>query len=809
MDLRQQVFDREAALAMLCLDHFDDATALAIIKHADEATFAAIANPVTLTLIARAFDQLGLFAKSRSTAFCALTTLADAADDPKWCVKAALYLAHAEIRINDDAAGQLALNNLKYVQEIYCDQSCHGPISVASAYYAFSKRNLDEATNLIKGASYGDDKSDIWQFRARLLSVTVVDDDFAKFPETAETYIAMAKKAKGVGLYSFAVLAHSNAGSNFNLANLLDRAFESLLQALQISRKHLGIEFVYLASAYLNVGSTYFRKGDLHRAKRYYKKSISMLARTEHFAKSLTHLRLYRDRILAANSGDLLTKRVNVQVDLLSSNSGDSRIALVAQALAGTLNKALGEPSANSTDMPRLEQMLDNYVMSNKSLRNTVDKIIYTDALTQMPNRAQFEHDVKRRIGERYFAVMLFDLNKFKMINDAEGHSAGDDVLRRVAHALLSINNPCIHTYRWGGDEFIALIDDPLENIPSQLADTIQDLLQQVNHANTIRFGVSASIGCAFYPQHGETVDDLVRHADLAMYEAKRNSELSLVTFTQQFLHESQAKHQLARSFDDALNNGELVMHWQPITSLDTHAALGVESLVRWKRSDGTILRPASFLHLLESDRFGESASIRIFESVLTEFSARLDQHQQFVSVNVAPHLLVEKTYIERLARIAAAKNVPPQRICLEVNAADLASGDDATHNAMMRIKAAGFRLAIDSFGQQTANISDLAQFNVDVLKISASLINQSITDKRFAVVAKQLIELCQQLSITVVFDCVENIEQLTWLFEHKVKWMQGYLFAEPVESLDTALTRQVPRNEQIDEINEVLSQYS
>lgn len=407
-----------------------------------------------------------------------------------------------------------------------------------------------------------------------------------------------------------------------------------------------------------------------------------------------------------------------------------------------------------------------------------------TDALTDLLNRAAFTNEVRESLdspGSR-IAVAFCDLDNFKTINDSLGHQVGDHLLRAVARRLQSVVRDHDILARFGGDEFVVLIrgaDEPT------LATTI---VERLNSALTDPFEleghtvyVSASTGVAL-GRHGDSADDLLGDADAAMYQAKANgrSRVELADST----HRQRAKTRLEidRALREALQDDEVVPHFQPIVDVASGRVVGVEALARWCR-DGEMVPPATFIPVAEANGLIgalDRSMIRQSAAQLTQWMEAGVADETFrVSSNITPRELGDAELFDTLAEILANTRISASQLMLEVTERR-AVETTAVVGGIANLSDIGVGLALDDFGIGHSSLARLSELPFDVLKLDRSFIAGAMEDEKKARLLVGVVRLGDSLGHTVLAEGVETAEQFAFLSVTGVDLAQGYLLARP-----------------------------
>jgi PAS domain S-box-containing protein len=448
----------------------------------------------------------------------------------------------------------------------------------------------------------------------------------------------------------------------------------------------------------------------------------------------------------------------------------------------------------------------------------------FHDGLTNLPNRALFldrlQHalTLSKRHSNYKFAVLLIDVDEFKIINDSLGHSAGDQLLIQIGQRLKdsvrrvdTVSRPRVNDVpgklanddtlaRLGGDEFTILLDDirdPIEAV--RVAERIQAELVSpfvVNHEQIV---ISASIGIASSASPHTLAEELVRDADIAMYRAKRSGK-ARCEVSDVAMHANAVKRlRLETDLRKALDQGEFRVHYQPIVSVQTGKITGFEALTRWQRPEG-ILSPAAFIAVAEEI----GLIIPMNRQLLREACQHLRAWQSefpsnpalTMSVNITPKEFTQPDLASEISKCLAETGVDPSCLQLEI-IETIAMGDaEKSGHVLAKLKALGVRLSIDDFGTGYSSLSRLRRIPVDTLKIDRAFISNMDSDPENLEIVRVIIMLAHNLGLKVVAEGTETEEQVNLLKRLDCEMTQGYFFSRPAD--DQAMRKLLTSNQSV-----------
>lgn len=420
-------------------------------------------------------------------------------------------------------------------------------------------------------------------------------------------------------------------------------------------------------------------------------------------------------------------------------------------------------------------------------VENDAGVLARTDDLTELLNRRGIleilDRMLPRGCGQRSTAVFIIDLDGFKEVNDSLGHQAGDDLLRQVAERFRSCLGADGVLGRLGGDEFgaIARIDSAEHALA--LGRRLSSSLIEPFEVDGMPVRIGASTGVSIAPEHGSDRSNLLRCADVAMYDAKR-SQRDVAIYSVSHDPNSRDRLELIEDLRDAIRSRSLEMHYQPAIDLRTGEIVGVEALVRWRHPSRGLLFPDSFIPLAE--RVGLITLLTrsvIEQSVRFMATGPLPPHASTLrlSINVSGLDLSDETLPDFVRSQLVAHRFPASRLTLEVTETSLADDPERANRSIEALREDGVRVAIDDFGVGYSSMSQLLGMSFDELKIDRTFVAPLQRDPRARAIVRSTVQLARALQLTVVAEGVESRELQTMLAELGCDYAQGYSISRPL----------------------------
>ncbi len=443
-----------------------------------------------------------------------------------------------------------------------------------------------------------------------------------------------------------------------------------------------------------------------------------------------------------------------------------------------------------SEDVSFLQSVANTLAVAieRKSAEERLAYLARFDALTGLPNRYLF-HDrllqtmaQARRSGQP-MAVLFIDLDRFKLVNDTQGHRAGDRLLKEAAARLSQCVRSGDTVGRFGGDEFGAIVSDLSK--PGDAGVVAQKVLDAIAHPFRLdehETFVSASVGITLFPADGDEPEALVTNADTAMYRAKEQGRNTYQYFTREMNERALARVQMEAALRRAIERKELLLHYQPKVELGSRLISGFEALLRWQRPEKGLVLPGEFVSVLEDS----GLIVPVGDWVMREVCAQIRAWQgaglavKPVTVNLSARQFQQKDFEAVVQRILGEARVDPSLVQFELTESLLMSDPEGAARTLRGLREAGARISVDDFGTGYSSLAYLKRFPIDALKIDHSFIRDITTDPEDAMITLAIIALAHSLKLKVVAEGVETREQLELLAANGCDEVQGYHFSAP-----------------------------
>lgn len=425
-----------------------------------------------------------------------------------------------------------------------------------------------------------------------------------------------------------------------------------------------------------------------------------------------------------------------------------------------------------------------------KEARDTARHLADRDQLTNLHNRSYLQNHLawlEDCGATKGLTLVIFDVDKFKSINDRHGHDAGDTVLRQVATRARAVLPPQNLLARFGGDEFVIVIAEPIDeaSLANQLEMVRLAIAKPIQHEQT-RLNVSVSIGVSRFNDDNDRAADVMREADIALYASKQAGRDRITFFNVEMGDAVAARDRLELELNAAVEREEFVLHYQPRLDVTSGKIVGAEGLVRWNHPRDGILMPNAFISVCEETGLIDELGRLVLElGVKQAIKWNREGRGLNISLNVSPRQFSDPTFVESLMELAERKDFPKGRVELEITESVLIGDHQLIADKLRAITAMGYQIAIDDFGTGYSNLSYISRFPLTCLKIDRSFIDQL---PEAGPIVQLILTLGKQIGATVVSEGVETQAQLDWLTAHSCEEVQGFLItrALPTDQFET-----------------------
>lgn len=414
------------------------------------------------------------------------------------------------------------------------------------------------------------------------------------------------------------------------------------------------------------------------------------------------------------------------------------------------------------------------------------------DTLTHLPNRHYITNFIESRVkhsknSKQKFTILFIDLDHFKDINDTLGHAVGDEMLKKLPILFNRVFRHDDVIARMGGDEFIVYLpgEMTIEHVENLVARFLKSLEYPIEIGEHL-IRLTGSVGVAFYPDHGSDVNELLSHADAALYRAKDEGRNTFAIYDSEIEQKAKDRVNLIAKLHSAYENDEFEMYYQPRYQLSTNKIIGSEALMRWNTPEGEIIMPNMFIDLLEETSLIIPVALKLLRRSCVQFSKLLEkQPHLFMSFNISAKQLEHPDFVMNLQKILAETEFPANKLEIELTEQTLIQNVENSRFILDKLKEMGIAIAIDDFGTGYSSLSYLKNFQVDILKIDKSFIKDIDTDNDDFELVKTMIAMGKNLNITTVAEGVENEMQLKLLTEESCDQVQGYYYKKAMRFYD------------------------
>ncbi|MGH1471801.1 MAG: putative bifunctional diguanylate cyclase/phosphodiesterase [Cellvibrionaceae bacterium] len=430
-------------------------------------------------------------------------------------------------------------------------------------------------------------------------------------------------------------------------------------------------------------------------------------------------------------------------------------------------------------DINKANEDLEHQVLERTEKLN---QLASTDELTGLKNRHTFVEILNEAVfnavhNEKPFSVLFIDLDGFKEINDIHGHLIGDSVLKtvtqRLKHCLKNTDFLC----RWGGDEFVLIVDDTDPSVLLNIGKRIGQHLSQIIDLDDSIIEIGSSIGIATCPRHGRTTTELLNAADIAMYHLKNGKKGGCIMFENTFLDTARKEQRLREGLKNAIQNNELTLHYQAIVPTRPEDPIIYEALMRWE-FEGEKIPPNVFIQVAENSGSISALGDWAIMKVCGDLASGVLGHNANIAVNISVKQILEENIVDTVSRAIMQYNIDPRKLHLEITESFFASNLTFVANVLTQLRQLGVNISIDDFGTGYSSLSYLQALPVDIVKIDRSFIKNLDQGNKSIITAT--ISIARTFDCKVIAEGIENPQQRDALLSLGVDYLQGFYFSKP-----------------------------
>ena len=495
-------------------------------------------------------------------------------------------------------------------------------------------------------------------------------------------------------------------------------------------------------------------------------------------------------RRAAAGSGDPARPAAEVIVVLDEADAGAPEILEGLGAVRVVSARQVATPG-----VPYLEELVA-WTLERTSLNRELEHarelgvhLAHHDTLVDLPNRKFFRSRLRQQLAQarrygRQLAVLFLDLDRFKQINDTLGHSVGDQLLKEVARRLASCIREGDVACRRGGDEFNVILSEVRRGQDAgRVARKIQKALAEPLTIDGRELFTSASIGISLYPADGQDAESLVKHADIAMYQAKAEGGGAFRFFLPHMTDRALERLALEQSLRTAIDGEQFELHYQPRVDARSQAVTGMEALVRWNHPDLGLIYPDEFIPVAEETGLIAPLGAWVTHEACRQAKRWLDEgkHLESVAVNFSARQFTRKDPVELVRSALATSGLPADKLEIEITESAVMEDTRAALETLEELRELGVKVAIDDFGAGQSSLAYLKQFPITKLKIDRAFIRTLPSDQSDAAITEAVVVMAHRLGLTACAEGVETTRQLEFLKEQACDEIQGYIFSPPL----------------------------
>lgn len=431
-------------------------------------------------------------------------------------------------------------------------------------------------------------------------------------------------------------------------------------------------------------------------------------------------------------------------------------------------------------------------ITERKKLENELHQLAFYDKLTGLPNRRMFLDRLNQIIrfshhNHQSFALFFMDLDNFKYINDSLGHEAGDGLLIQIAARLKEIFRSSDMVTRLGGDEFTVIIENTKKTDQFDVTSLAEKLLNQLANSPIViggrNFTVNTSIGIAKFPENGLDSDTLLRHADTAMYAAKKSGKNRYALFSEEMNDDLREHIEMESELKDAIRaENQLMLYYQPIVDLKTGALIGTEALARWNHPTKGFIPPSDFISVSEKSDLIIELSDKLLNIAFKQAQSwEKKPDAPYLSVNISVKQFAKEDFVDHMIVLLQTFQINAHNILLEFTESVMLDSTNETFLKFEKLKKIGFQIGIDDFGTGYSSMGYIHKLPIDILKIDRTFVIDVIKNNKSQAIVSAITKLSSSLGIKTIAEGVEQEEDADWLKAFDCDFGQGYLYDQPL----------------------------
>jgi len=441
------------------------------------------------------------------------------------------------------------------------------------------------------------------------------------------------------------------------------------------------------------------------------------------------------------------------------------------------------------TELKKTQMQLETSLEKLEEQKKQLSYQANYDDLTKLPNRSFFNHTLKASMEHHSeLAILFLDLDNFKEINDLLGHSAGDKVLMETAKRLRTLTTDGSLLSRLSGDEFCLIIKDTAkkEQVIQIIDDCMHRMKKSFNIDNNI-LHLTISMGISLFPSDGQDIKTLLKYADTAMYEAKKDGKNKYRFYDSQMSEKTYEKRKIEHELRQAFNNDELEVYYQPFFNCTEQKLSGMEALVRWKHPTLGLIYPDYFIKHAESSGMIIELDRIVIQKAIKQFFTWKHKglNPARISINLSAKQIEQEDFIPFIKDLLTQYPLTSNELEFEITETHIMNDPELSISTLEKIRHLGINISIDDFGTGYSSLSYLKKLPIQKLKIDKSFIDGLPADNEDVTISKTIINLAKNLNLSVVAEGVETLTQKEFLLNNGCDMIQGYIFSHPLSSLD------------------------